>query len=65
MKSNYKMKYIQLPLSVFASQYPDRYVRLVERRLLPPDALFDERYIVRIQGSQFEVGYATDDWFIE
>lgn len=70
MKSNYKTNYIQLPLSAFAVEFPADYVDLVTRRGLPADALFDNKYIVRIKlhnsgGYSIEVGYATDDWFIE
>lgn len=69
MTSNYNTKYIQLPLSVFAVEFPADYVDLVTHRGLPADALFDDRYIVRIKlyksgGHSIEVGYATDDWVI-
>lgn len=69
MKSNYKTKYIQLPLAVFASRYPAQYLAMVSHRLIPPDALFDNRYIVRLQlsssgGFNVEFGYAEDEWII-
>lgn len=69
MKSNYKMKYIELPLSVFAVQYPAEYMHIVSNNYLPVDAVFDSRYIVRLRfsgsgGFSFEVGFANDSWYI-
>ena len=68
MKSNYKMKYVELPLSVFAAQYPAQFFALLSHKL-PPDAIFDSRYIVRLQitsdgGFNLEVGYSDDEWII-
>lgn len=70
MKSNFKTKYIELPLAVFASQYPGEFMELVSRKLLSPDSLFDSRYIVRLQpaGSgnfRCEIGYAEDKWIVK
>ena len=68
MKSNIKMKYVEMPLSVFASQYPHQYFDLVSKGMLPIDALFDSRYIVRVKldgsGGSFEIGFASDEWAI-
>lgn len=68
MKSNYRMKYIEMPLSVFASQYPAEYFYMVSSGLLSPVLIHDSKYVVRLQlsggGFNVEIGYSNDDWFI-
>lgn len=74
MKSNYdkqiklnQVNYLELPLTVFASQFPAQYMDLITNRHFPVDAIFDRDYIVRMK--QFpdgrfciEIGYRSDDW---
>lgn len=69
MKSHVNIKYIEMPLSVFAVKYSAKYFELLSKGFLPPDALFDERYIVRIKcgsaGGAIEIGWGSDDWNIK
>jgi len=68
MKSRVNVNYLEMPLSVFASKYPSVYFDLVSRKIISTDALFDNRYIVRIKlggSGAIEVGWASDDWQIQ
>ena len=55
-----QIKYIELPLKVFAERFPHLYA------MLPPVFdINDSKYIVRYKDGQVEVGYADDNWFTE
>lgn len=68
MKSRLNVKYIEMPLSVFAVNYSTQYFDMVSKRVIPVDAVFDNRYIVRMKcdgsGGAIEIGFASDEWII-
>lgn len=56
-------KYIQMSLSDFLLRYPDCVVDFPFLKELIDDPLFVVR--IRLDGSEFEVGYSDDDWNIK
>lgn len=69
MKSRVNVNYLEMPLSVFAVKYSTQYFDMVSKRVIPVDALFDNRYVVRMKcdgsGGAIEIGFASDDWHIQ
>ncbi len=70
MKSNLKVNYIEMPLYVFATKYPKEFFKFTSTGMITKNAVFDNRYIVRLKIDSsgiraIEIGWGSDDWKIK
>lgn len=70
LKSRVSINYIEMPLSFFAVKYPKEFFKFTSTGMLSKNAVFDNRYIVRLQIDSsgiraIEIGWGSDDWNIK
>lgn len=55
-----KMIYVDIPMSEFAVRFPKLYLKFATRKHLPPEALLDGSYFVRVSGD-----FVSDDSLLQ